>query len=89
MSKYHRRSPHENKQAALNAIIINREKNKTTKSIFQIKAAKDHLEKKLNVIDSFAQEHEVSSTKGCVISLPNLRDLQVASTVTQSPLTWK
>lgn len=89
MSKYHRRSPHENKQAALNAIIINREKNKTMKSMFQIEAAKDHLEKKLNVIVSFPQEHEVSSTKGCVISLPNLRDLQVATTVTQSPLTWK
>lgn len=28
-SKYHRRSPHENKQAALNSTTINREKKKT------------------------------------------------------------
>lgn len=39
----------------------------------QIEAVKDQLEKKLNVIDSFAQEHEMASTKECVISLPNLK----------------
>lgn len=41
--------------------------------MFQIEAAKDQLEKKLNVIDSFAQEHEMASTKECVTSLPNLK----------------
>lgn len=29
MSKYHRRSPHENKQAALNVLTINRQEKKT------------------------------------------------------------
>lgn len=43
------------------------------KSMFQIEAAKDQLEKKLNVIDIFAQEHEMASTKECVISLTNLK----------------
>lgn len=41
--------------------------------MFQIEAAKDWLEKKLNVIDSFAQEHEMASTKECVLSLPKLK----------------
>lgn len=41
------------------------------KSMFLIEAAEDQLEKKLNVIDSFAQEHEMASTKQCVISFPN------------------
>lgn len=39
--------------------------------MFLIEAAEDQLEKKLNVIDSFAQEHEMASTKQCVISFPN------------------
>lgn len=41
--------------------------------MFHTEAAKDQLEKKLNVIDSFAQEHDMASTKERVIFLPNLK----------------
>lgn len=86
MSKYHRRSPHENKQAALNSITINREKKKTDEKYVPDWSCKRSTREKAKCYWQLCPGTWDGKHKG-------VRDIppkpQVATTVIQSPMTWK